>query len=84
MSDTRTFEVYRFDPDRNTKPYMQTYELETNPDDRMLLDVLVRLKARDETLSFRRSCREGVCGCRPVSASRWGQPNDGFRPRTGR
>ncbi|WP_293034892.1 2Fe-2S iron-sulfur cluster-binding protein, partial [Paraburkholderia sp.] len=41
---------------------MQTYEMETTPDDRMLLDVLVRLKAQDETLSFRRSCREGVCG----------------------
>jgi succinate dehydrogenase / fumarate reductase iron-sulfur subunit len=40
---------------------MQTYELEIQHE-RMLLDALVKLKAVDETLSFRRSCREGVCG----------------------
>jgi succinate dehydrogenase / fumarate reductase iron-sulfur subunit len=40
---------------------MQTYELELEHE-RMLLDALVKLKAVDETLSFRRSCREGVCG----------------------
>ncbi|TAM05745.1 MAG: succinate dehydrogenase iron-sulfur subunit, partial [Paraburkholderia sp.] len=62
MSGTRIFEIFRYDPDRDSAPYMQTYEMETTPDDRMLLDVLVRLKAQDETLSFRRSCREGVCG----------------------
>ncbi len=40
---------------------MQTYEIEIDSHERMLLDALVKLKALDETLSFRRSCREGVC-----------------------
>lgn len=54
--------IFRFDPDRDEKPYMQDYEIGLEPGDRMLLDVLVRLKARDDTLTFRKSCREGVCG----------------------
>jgi succinate dehydrogenase / fumarate reductase iron-sulfur subunit len=62
VNDTRVFDIFRYDPDRDAKPYMQTYEIEVSPHDRMLLDVLVRLKAKDETLTFRRSCREGVCG----------------------
>jgi len=41
---------------------MQTYQIELLDSDRMLLDVLVRLKKMDETISFRRSCREGICG----------------------
>jgi succinate dehydrogenase / fumarate reductase iron-sulfur subunit len=41
---------------------MQAFNVELKPDDRMLLDVLIHLKAQDQTLSFRRSCREGVCG----------------------
>ncbi|WP_034175831.1 2Fe-2S iron-sulfur cluster-binding protein, partial [Burkholderia cenocepacia] len=57
----RIFEVYRYDPDKDAAPRMQTYELEIQHE-RMLLDALVKLKALDETLSFRRSCREGVCG----------------------
>ena len=70
MSETRVFEIYRYDPDRDQKPYMQTYEIEVLPHDRMLLDVLVRLKAQDETLSFRRSCREGVCGSDAMNINR--------------
>ncbi|UGS88479.1 succinate dehydrogenase/fumarate reductase iron-sulfur subunit (plasmid) [Ralstonia wenshanensis] len=62
MSDTRVLEVYRHDPDSDAQPHMQAFNVELTPDDRMLLDVLIRLKAQDETLSFRRSCREGVCG----------------------
>ena len=62
MSDTRVFEVYRYDPDSDVQPYMQAFDVELKPDERMLLDVLIRLKAQDQTLSFRRSCREGVCG----------------------
>jgi succinate dehydrogenase / fumarate reductase iron-sulfur subunit len=57
-----TFRIYRYDPDRDARPRMQTVELEVHAEDRMLLDVLIRLKALDPTLSFRRSCREGVCG----------------------
>ncbi len=57
------FSVYRFDPDRDEKPYMQVMELDL-PEDRdlMVLDVLELLKVQDTSLSFRRSCREGVCG----------------------
>ncbi|HRQ59236.1 MAG TPA: succinate dehydrogenase iron-sulfur subunit [Azoarcus taiwanensis] len=54
--------AYRFDPDVGTSPFMQDYEVPLEHGDRMLLDVLVRLKAMDDTLSFRRSCREGICG----------------------
>ena len=59
---TRTFQIYRYDPDKDAKPYMQTIKVELEDSDRMLLDALVRLKKEDETISFRRSCREGVCG----------------------
>jgi succinate dehydrogenase / fumarate reductase iron-sulfur subunit len=41
---------------------MQDIEVELDRTDRMLLDALIKLKAIDDTLSFRRSCREGVCG----------------------
>jgi len=57
-----SFEIYRYNPDVDAKPYMQRYELELEPTDVKLLDALVRLKAQDDTLSFRRSCREGICG----------------------
>ena len=56
------FRVYRFDPEKDEKPYLQDYDVTLDPHDRMLLDALMRLKAVDDTLSFRRSCREGVCG----------------------
>lgn len=59
---TRTIEIFRYDPDKDTAPRMQTYTIELLDSDRMLLDVLVRLKKMDETISFRRSCREGICG----------------------
>ncbi len=59
---TRTIEIFRYDPDKDKAPYMQTYTIELLDSDRMLLDVLVRLKKMDETISFRRSCREGICG----------------------
>ncbi|KVE36383.1 succinate dehydrogenase/fumarate reductase iron-sulfur subunit [Burkholderia sp. TSV86] len=62
MNDPRTLHIYRYDPDRDAAPYMQRYEISLNSDDRMLLDVLGRLKRVDETLSYRRSCREGICG----------------------
>ena len=58
----RTFQIYRYDPDKDAKPYMQTIEIELDGHERMLLDALIKLKEQDPTLSFRRSCREGVCG----------------------
>ena len=57
-----TFQIYRFDPDADERPRMQTLHLEVGESERMLLDALVRLKAIDPSLSFRRSCREGICG----------------------
>lgn len=66
MSDTRnvTLSIYRYNPEYDEKPYMQTFELAVSQKvDPMLLTLLERLKSeQDETLSFRRSCREGVCG----------------------
>jgi len=56
------FKIYRFDPDSDAAPRMQTYDLEIGDGERMLLDALIRLKALDPSLSFRRSCREGICG----------------------
>ena len=60
--DKRTFEIYRYDPDTDAKPYMKTYEVELDGSERMLLDVLMTLKKQDDSISYRRSCREGVCG----------------------
>ena len=54
--------ISRFDPDRDDQPYMQDYDIQPAPSDRMLLDVLLRVKAQDNTFSLRKSCREGVCG----------------------
>ena len=56
------FSIYRYNPETDSRPSMQDYEL---PDDNgaiMLLDALLLLKRQDDSLSFRRSCREGVCG----------------------
>ena len=57
------FSVYRYNPDVDKAPRMQDYTLD-NPEgrDMMVLDALLKLKEQDPTLSFRRSCREGVCG----------------------
>ena len=62
---TRTlrFEIYRYDPEKDAKPYMQKLEVRLHPHDKMLLDAMMRIKADvDDSVSFRRSCREGVCG----------------------
>ena len=56
------FSIYRFNPDVDKEPYMQDYDIELTPDTRMLLDALIQIKELDDTLSLRRSCREGVCG----------------------
>ncbi len=56
------FSVYRYNPETDSKPYMQDYDIPLQPTDRMLLDAIVRLKEVDDTLAFRRSCREGICG----------------------
>lgn len=59
----RQFSVYRYDPDSNENPRMDTYEVDMDSCGPMLLDVLIKIKNEiDPTLTFRRSCREGVCG----------------------
>jgi succinate dehydrogenase / fumarate reductase iron-sulfur subunit len=55
-------ELLMNDPDTDAKPRMQSIDVELDGSERMLLDALMKLKAIDPTLSFRRSCREGVCG----------------------
>ncbi len=55
--------IYRYNPETDKKPYMQDYTLDLpEGKDLMVLDVLNLLKEDDVTLSYRRSCREGVCG----------------------
>jgi succinate dehydrogenase / fumarate reductase iron-sulfur subunit len=55
--------IYRYNPDTDAAPYMQNYEINTQDcHGVMILDLLEALKVQDPTLSFRRSCSEGVCG----------------------
>ena len=56
------FSIYRFNPEQDAKPYMQDFDQLIGADDHMLLDVILRIKAQDNTLTIRKSCREGVCG----------------------
>jgi succinate dehydrogenase / fumarate reductase iron-sulfur subunit len=57
------FSIYRYDPDKDAKPNMQDLEVELAPTDKMLLDALMRIKQTvDDSVAYRRSCREGVCG----------------------
>ena len=63
MPRTVKFQIYRYDPDKDAKPYMQDLTVELQDTDKMLLDALQRIKADvDDSLALRRSCREGVCG----------------------
>jgi len=68
---TRRFIVYRYDPERDDKPRMQEFELPLTGEERMLLDALMKLKALDPSLSFRRSCREGICGSDGMNINGW-------------
>ena len=54
--------IYRYHPELDAKPYMQDFEVDTEGKDLMVLDVLNLLKIKDRGLTYRRSCREGVCG----------------------
>ncbi|MFV2004667.1 MAG: succinate dehydrogenase iron-sulfur subunit [Gammaproteobacteria bacterium] len=57
------FKIYRYNPEKDAKPFDQEYELDNIEPGTMLLAALLRIKdEQDETLSFRRSCGEGVCG----------------------
>ena len=56
------FRIYRYDPERDSAPHMQDFELVDIRPGMMLRDALIALKAEDESLAFRHSCGEGVCG----------------------
>ncbi|XP_043272240.1 succinate dehydrogenase [ubiquinone] iron-sulfur subunit, mitochondrial-like [Venturia canescens] len=60
----KTFSIYRWNPDKpNEKPYTQDYKVDLNSCGPMVLDALIKIKNEiDPTLTFRRSCREGICG----------------------
>eukprot|EP00039_Didymoeca_costata_P018560 m.333985 g.333985 ORF g.333985 m.333985 type:complete len:254 (+) comp17261_c0_seq1:79-840(+) len=62
-ANIKKFKIYRFDPEKDTKPYYKTYEIDLNDCGPMTLDALIKIKnEQDPTLTFRRSCREGICG----------------------
>ena len=54
--------IYRYNPEKDEFPFMQTYKFEKPKRDIMVLELLNQLKEKDPTISYRRSCREGVCG----------------------
>jgi succinate dehydrogenase / fumarate reductase, iron-sulfur subunit len=59
----KTFKIYRFDPDSGQKPRVDRYEVDLDRCGPMVLDALLKIKNElDPTLTFRRSCREGICG----------------------
>ena len=59
----RKFRVYRWDPEAGENPRLDTYEIDVDTCGPMVLDALIKIKNEvDATLTFRRSCREGVCG----------------------
>ena len=59
----RTFKVYRYNPDAGGPPKLDTYEIDMDACGPMVLDALIKIKDEiDPTLTFRRSCREGICG----------------------
>lgn len=54
--------LYRYNPEKDKFPFMQQYQIKKPEKDIMVLDLLHLIKEEDNSLSFRRSCREGVCG----------------------
>ncbi|MBX7147179.1 MAG: succinate dehydrogenase iron-sulfur subunit [Alphaproteobacteria bacterium] len=59
----KTFKIYRWNPDDHQDPHIDHYEIDTKECGPMILDALIKIKNEiDSTLTFRRSCREGVCG----------------------
>jgi succinate dehydrogenase / fumarate reductase iron-sulfur subunit len=61
--NTKAFKIYRWNPDDGANPRYDTYELDLDQTGPMVLDALIKIKSEvDSTLTFRRSCREGICG----------------------
>lgn len=61
--NTRTFKIYRYDPDTGENPRVDSFEIDLDDCGPMVLDALLKIKDdMDSSLSLRRSCREGICG----------------------
>ncbi|MBT4046056.1 MAG: succinate dehydrogenase iron-sulfur subunit [Rhodospirillaceae bacterium] len=61
--NVRSFQIYRYDPDSGENPRVDTYEVDMDECGPMVLDALIKIKDEiDPTVTFRRSCREGICG----------------------
>jgi succinate dehydrogenase / fumarate reductase iron-sulfur subunit len=61
--NTKVFKIYRFDPDADGNPRVDTYHVNMDECGPMVLDALIKIKnEQDSSLTFRRSCREGICG----------------------
>ena len=59
----KTFKVYRYDPDSGENPRYDDFEVDLDSCGPMVLDALIKMKSeQDPSLTFRRSCREGICG----------------------
>ncbi|MEO6946497.1 MAG: succinate dehydrogenase iron-sulfur subunit [Nitrobacter sp.] len=59
----KTFDIYRYKPDSGENPHLDTFEVDLDDCGPMVLDALIWIKNKvDSTLTFRRSCREGICG----------------------
>ena len=54
--------IYRYNPETDSAPYMQEFQLDTQGRDIMVLNALEMIKQQDSSMAYRRSCREGVCG----------------------
>ncbi|VFQ58581.1 unnamed protein product [Cuscuta campestris] len=62
-SDLKKFQIYRWNPDNPKKPELQEYQIDLKDCGPMVLDALIKIKNEiDPSLTFRRSCREGICG----------------------
>jgi succinate dehydrogenase / fumarate reductase iron-sulfur subunit len=63
VKNTRQVEIYRWDPDTGENPRIDTYEIDLDDCGPMVLDALIKIKDQiDSSVTFRRSCREGICG----------------------
>jgi succinate dehydrogenase / fumarate reductase iron-sulfur subunit len=63
VGELRSFDIYRWDPDSDDNPRLDTYQVDLGSCGPMALDALIKIKNEtDSTLTFRRSCREGICG----------------------
>jgi succinate dehydrogenase / fumarate reductase iron-sulfur subunit len=62
-TNVKRFKIYRYDPDSGSNPRVDTYDVDLDTCGPMVLDALIKIKSEiDPTLTFRRSCREGICG----------------------